>query len=153
MTKVQPGDAVHVRYTVLFEDGDHVRCLDHDMPDEFTVGEGALIDELERPLLGMQAGDIKLVRIPCERALGETTSELAVELGKEELADLGIEPFDGMELLVRRPDGETVELPVTEVSDSSVRFDSSPLFQGRDIIVVLELLESTSTGKHDDPSR
>lgn len=142
MSGVQLGDEVHVRYTVMFETNNEVRCLSHDMPARFTVGQGALFDQLERSLVGMQPGQIKLVRIPCALALGGDTDELSVELEREELDELGIEPFSNMELLVENPDGETIPLPVTEVSESGVRFNSAPLFEGRDLHVAVELLEA-----------
>lgn len=143
MSGVQLGDEVHVRYTVMFETHDQVRCLSHDMPARFTVGQGALFEQLERSLVGMQPGEIKLVRVPCTLALGSDANELSVELEREELEELGIEPFADMELLVQHPDGETIPLPVTEVSESGVRFNSAPLFEGRDLHVALELLEAT----------
>lgn len=145
MSGVQLGDEVHVRYTVMFETRGEVRCLDHDMPARFTVGRGALLDQLEWSLLGMQPGEIKLVRIPCSLALGANEDELSVELEHEELDELGIEPSAGMELLVQNPEGETIPLPLTEVSDSGVRFNSAPLFEGRDLHVALELLGATAT--------
>lgn len=158
MSGVQLGDEVHVRYTVMLETLDEVRCLDHDMPARFTVGQGALLDQLERSLLGMRPGEIKLVRIPCTLALGANEDELSVELEREELDELGIEPSAGMELLVQNPDGETIPLPLTGVSESGLRFNSAPLFEGRDLHVAVELLGSTAmdrsprTGRHPDAS-
>lgn len=147
MSGVQLGDRVHVRYTVMFETRDEVRCLSHDMPARFTVGQGALFDQLERSLVGMQPGEIKLVRIPCALALGDDVDELSVELGREELEELGIEHFGDMELLVQDSDGETIPLPVTEVSESGIRFNSAPFFEGRDLHVAIELLEATARNR------
>lgn len=153
MLGVRHGDEVHVRYTVMFETQDEVRCLDHDMPSRFTVGQGALLGLLERSLLGMQPGEIKLVRVPCTLALGDQAGDLSVELDRDELDELGIELSAGMELLVQDSEGDTIFLPLTEVSGTHVRFNSAPLFEGRDLHVALELLGATIADRAPRPGR
>ncbi|HWI40465.1 MAG TPA: FKBP-type peptidyl-prolyl cis-trans isomerase [Verrucomicrobiae bacterium] len=63
MPRAEEGDRVKVRYICRLEDGTLYDFSDRDSL-EFIIGEGDIMPELEKGVLGMKPGQQKTIRIP-----------------------------------------------------------------------------------------
>jgi len=140
MEKAKAGDTVRVHYTGKLEDGTVFDTSAQRDPLEFTIGERGVIPGFEQAVVGMAAGDRKTVQLPPERAYGGHRSELVFEVERGDLPP-DLEPEVGQQLEYREPDGESVPLTVTDVSESTVTLDANHPLAGEELTFDLELVD------------
>lgn len=144
MKMVKKGDKVKVEYIGKLEDGTVFDSSDkHGSLLEFTVGEGQLIKGFDEALLGMQAGEIKEIKLDPKNAYGEYNPDFVKELPKEYFPEnQEIEP--GMVFSIRLQDGHQVPMRIIEVSDETVTIDLNPPLTGKTLIFEIKLVEIAS---------
>ncbi|MGB2728247.1 MAG: peptidylprolyl isomerase [Halobacteriota archaeon] len=140
MAQAKHGDTVKVHYTGKLEDGTVFdTSVDRD-PLQFTIGEGQIIPGFEQAVLGMNPGESKTIRIPTDEAYGTRREEMVMMVDRNQLpADLN--PEVGQQLQSRQPDGQTIVVTVTEVSESSVTVDANHPLAGKDLTFDIQLVE------------
>ncbi len=140
------GDLVRVHYTGRLADGkvfDSSR--DGGDPLEFTVGAGEVIPGFEEGVRGMAVGESKTIEIESDDAYGPRREGLIATIERER-AKFPFEPQVGMNLLMPLPDGQQLEVVVTEVTNTHVTVDGNHPLAGQKLIFDLELVGSEPQG-------
>jgi len=134
------GDTVRVHYTGRLEDGTVFdSSVDRD-PMELTLGAGEVIPGFEQAVVGMNPGESKTFGVPAEQAFGPYREELVYEIERRMVPpDLHLEI--GQQLALRQPQGPSVWVTVTEISESSVTLDANHPLAGEDLSFDVQLVE------------
>lgn len=140
MSQVKENDTVKVHYTGKLADGQVFDTSEGKEPIEFTLGQGQLIPGFEKGLLDMKLNEKKTVNIPKEEAYGEPRAELVQEVEKSQLPE-EIKPEVGMGLVSKTPDGQEMNLVVSEVKEDTIVVDGNHPLAGKDLIFDLEVVE------------
>jgi len=140
MTQAQVGDMVKVHYTGRLADGTTFdTSLERD-PLEFTLGEGELIAGFEQAVLGMAAGESKTTTIPAAQAYGPHHAERVIDVERHHLPS-DLQPEIGQQLQMTRPDGTTLSVIITTVTETQVTLDANHPLAGQDLIFDITLVE------------
>lgn len=140
MERAKNGDTVSVHYTGKFTDGTVFDSSVQREPLQFTLGEQQVIAGFEQAIAGMATGEKKTVQIQPDEAYGPHHGELVFQVERGNLPS-EIDPEVGQRLTFQRPDGQTVPLTVTDVSESAVTLDANHPLAGRKLTFDLELID------------
>jgi len=140
MTEAKSGDTVRIHYTGTLDDGTQFDSSAGRDPLEFALGGGQVIPGFDSAVDGMQVGDSKTVTIPVEEAYGRRHEQLIQEVARDALPD-DIEPTIGMQLQSQSPEGQVMNLTVTEVSDDKITVDANHPLAGQALTFDIELVE------------
>lgn len=139
--EVENGDTISVDYVGKLEDGtvfdtsvkevaiqagiyNQMRNYE---PLTFTVGTGQMIEGFDKGVIGMKAGETKVLKISPEQAYGEYDPELSRELSREGVSFV---PEVGMQLAT----DTGLRGIVTEVGDKSFIIDFNHELAGKTLI-------------------
>jgi peptidylprolyl isomerase len=140
MAQAKPGDTVKVHYTGKLEDGTVFDTSTDSDPLQFTIGDGQIIPGFEQAVVGMNSGESKTIKVPVDEAYGPHREEMVLVVDRNQLpADLI--PEVGQQLQNRQPDGQTIVVTVTDVSESSVTVDANHPLAGKDLTFDIQLVE------------
>ena len=139
MSQVKSGDKIKVHYTGKLEDGEGFDSSREREPLEFTVGAGNVIPGFDTGVIGMAAGDQKTVTIEAEQAYGMRRDELMLEVKKDVFPD-NITPEVGQQLKMDQPDGQAVDVVVSEMKGEMVTLDANHPLAGKTLIFEIELV-------------
>jgi len=140
MAQAKNGDTVKVHYTGKLDDGTIFDPSADREPMQFTIGEGQLIPDFEQAVVGMSPGESKTVQIPSENAYGPHHEEMVMAVERKEFPD-DLEPKVDQMLQVRRQDGHTFAVKVTDVSETKVTLDANHPLAGQDLTFDIQLSE------------
>mgnify|MGYP001814456507 FL=1 len=140
MTTAKSGDTVRIHYTGTLHDGTEFDSSSGRDPLEFALGGGQVIPGFDSAVDGMSVGENKTVTIPPEDAYGERHDQLVQEVPKNALPD-EIDPEVGMHLQSRSPEGQVLNLVVTDVADESITVDGNHPLAGQALTFDIELVE------------
>jgi peptidylprolyl isomerase len=139
MTTAKKGDTVHLHYTCTLADGTQFDSSAGREPLAFTVGSGQIIKGLDAAIPGMAVGDKKVVEIPSDLAYGARNPVAQQTVLREHLpAEIPLEV--GMVLQMNLPDGQTMAVTVTDMSDDEVTLDANHRLAGKDLTFAIELV-------------
>lgn len=134
------GDIVKVHYKGTLEDGSIFDTSRDHEPLEFILGSGSMIAGFDRAVNGMQVGEIKTVTIPTDEAYGSHRDDLVLIIERNRLPE-GLEPSIGQQLEMTQPDGRTVIVVVTNISEDTITVDANHRLAGKDLTFEIELVE------------
>ena len=140
MTQAKSGDTVRIHYTGTLEDGTQFDSSDGRDPLEFALGGGQVIPGFDTAVDGMAVGENKSVTIQPEEAYGERHDQLEQQVPRTSLPE-DMEPAVGMQLQSKSPDGQVMNLVVTEVEDDSISVDANHPLAGQALTFAIELVE------------
>jgi peptidylprolyl isomerase len=140
MAQAQHGDMVKVHYTGRLANGTTFDTSMQREPLEFTLGEGQLIPGFEEAVLGMTPGESKTATIPADQAYGPYHSERIMEVERHHLPP-DLHPELGQRLQLTRPDGTSLTVMVTAVTEEQVTLDANHPLAGKDLIFDIRLVE------------
>ena len=140
MGKAKVGDTVKVHYTGKLEDGAEFDSSSGREPLEFTIGNQQVIEGFENGVVGMEINETKVITIPADQAYGPYHKELALEVPIEQFPS-NITPEVGLQLQLTQPDGQPVNVMITEVTDATVTLDANHPLAGRDLTFDIQLVE------------
>jgi peptidylprolyl isomerase len=140
MTQAKAGDTVRIHYTGTLDDGTEFDSSSGRDPLEFALGGGQVIPGFDSAVDGMTVGESKSVTIPPEQAYGERHEQLVQQVPKSALPQ-EIDPAVGMQLQSQSPEGQVMNLVVTEVSDDSITVDANHPLAGQALTFAIELVE------------
>lgn len=136
---VENGDVVKVHYTGKLENGHVFDSSDGREPLEFTIGGGMVIEGFENGLIGMRQGEKKSVSIPPELGYGFRDENYVISTSRSNLpAD--INPEIGLGLTLFSPDGEPINVTITNFDDENLTLDANPPLAGKTLIFDLHLI-------------
>src|SRR4030095_10124133 len=110
-------------------------------PLRFTIGGGQLIPGFEEAVVGMEPGDSKTAELPVEKAFGAYLAARAGEVSKNKFARWDPQPLVGERVPILQPDGSSIDVIVTEVTESKVTVHFNHPFAGQDLTIDIKLLE------------
>jgi len=140
MSQAKSGDSVKIHYTGTLEDGTEFDSSSGREPLEFSLGSGQVIPGFDNAVDGMAVGDSKTVTIPAGEAYGERHEQLIQQVPKTSLPD-DMKPEVGMQLQSQSPDGQVMNLLVTEVEDETITVDANHPLAGQALTFAIELVE------------
>jgi peptidylprolyl isomerase len=140
MTQVKAGDTVRIHYTGTLDDGTQFDSSAGRDPLEFAVGSGQVIPGFDKAVDGMAVGESKSVKIDPEDAYGERHEQLVQEVPKSSLPE-DIDPEVGMRLQASTPNGQVMQLVVTEVREEAITVDGNHPLAGKALNFDIELVE------------
>ena len=121
------------------EDGEVFDSSREREPLEFTVGAGNVIPGFDTGVIGMAAGDQKTVTIEAEQAYGKRRDELVMEVKKDVFPE-NITPEVGQQLQMDQPDGQAVNVVVSEMKEEMVTLDANHPLAGKTLIFEIEVV-------------
>ena len=140
MAQAKPGDTVKIHYTGRLEDGTVFDSSADREPLEFTLDGGQVIPGFEQAVVGMTPGESKTEKIPMDQAYGPHRPEMVLEVSRQQMPP-ELQPEVGQQLPVQQPDGQTIPVFVTEVTESTVTLDANHPLAGEDLTFDIELVE------------
>ncbi len=129
-----------VHYTGTLADGTVFDTSEGRGPSQFTVGAGEMISGFDRAVLGMRVGESKTVTIPADQAYGAYREDLLADLDREQFGNTSV-PEVGQEITISTPYGQTMTVPVINVTDSAVTVDVNHPLAGKDLTFAITLVE------------
>jgi FKBP-type peptidyl-prolyl cis-trans isomerase 2 len=140
MAQAKHGDTVKVHYTGKLEDGTVFDTSINRDPLQFTIGEGQIIPGFEQAVVGMNPGESKTTKVPADKAYGSHHKEEVLVVDRNQFP-VDLKPEIGQKLQIRRTDGQTIVVTVTDVSESSVTLDANHPLAGKDLTFDIQLIE------------
>jgi len=140
MGHAKSGDTVKVHYTGKLEDGKVFDSSENREPLEFVIGEGNVIPGFEKGIAGMALGESKTITIPPEEAYGTRHEEFVVNVERNEFPE-NITPAIGLQLQMTQPNGESINVIITDLTEDTVTLDANHLLAGHTLIFDVELVE------------
>ncbi|NYT01852.1 MAG: peptidylprolyl isomerase [Methanosarcinales archaeon] len=140
MEQAKNGDVVKVHYTGKFEDGLVFDTSEGREPLQFKIGENTIIPGFEQSIVGMNAGEVKTVKLASEDAYGPHREELVMKVPQEKVPP-EMNPKMGDMLQVQLSSGQVSYALVTSVSEEGIVLDVNHPLAGRDLVFDIKLLE------------
>ncbi len=142
MSQAKIGDTVSVHYTGRLVDGSIFDSSAGEDPLIFTLGDSDIIEGFEEGVLGMSVGEKKTITVAPEKAYGEPSDDMWIEVPLSEMPDdLELNIGDELEL-TNEEDGEEepMIMVVSKLSDDTVTLDGNPPLAGETLTFDLELV-------------
>jgi peptidylprolyl isomerase len=139
MATAKKGDTVHVHYTGRLDDGTVFDSSSGREPLQFTLGEGQVIPGFEQAVDGMAVGEKTEARIPPEKAYGDRSDQLVLNVGRDRFPD-DVTPKVGQRFTMTTQDGQQVPVTVTDAEAESITIDANHPLAGKPLHFDLELV-------------
>lgn len=139
MSNASAGQTVHIHYTGRFTNGDVFDSSADRDPLAFELGAGHVIPGMDKAVTGMAVGDKQTVQIEPEEGYGDRDERLIQEVPKDTLQG-DVEPAVGMQLQSQAPDGQVMQLVITEVADETFTVDANHPLAGQVLEFDIELV-------------
>jgi len=140
MSAAKSGDTVRIHYTGTLDDGTEFDSSSGRDPLEFSLGGGQVIPGFDAAVTGMSVGENKSVTITPENAYGERHDQLVQQVSRDALPE-DMEPAVGMQLQSQSPDGQVMNLVITEVVEDAITVDANHPLAGFALTFAIELVE------------
>ena len=140
MAQAKHGDTVKVHYTGKLSDGTIFDSSDGREPLEFTLGQRQVIPGFEQAVIGMDLGQSRTAEIEAAQAYGPRDERLVTQINRQQIPD-DVKVSVNDRLQVRRSDGRTLVVTVTEVSETSLTLDGNHPLAGKDLTFDIELVD------------
>lgn len=140
MSQAKSGDTVKIHYTGTLADGTEFDSSAGREPLAFSLGGGEVIAGFDSAVDGMSVGDSKTVTIPPGEAYGERHDQLVQEVPVTALPE-EMKPEVGTQLQSQNPDGQMMNLVITEVGVENITVDANHPLAGQALTFAIELVE------------
>jgi peptidylprolyl isomerase len=140
MNQAKQGDIVKVHYTGKLSNGEVFDSSTGKKPLTFKLGDGNLISGFENAVLGMAVGQSRSVTIPADEGYGSHNEQLVAQVERNNFPEK-IEVKVGQALQIKKPNGEVVNVTITDVSGEQVTLDANHPLAGKDLNFEIELVE------------
>ena len=140
MKSAEMGSSVKIRYSISLEDGSAVGQENTKTPLSFKIGSGKVFRKLEEGVVGMQAQEMRRVKISADEGYGSYNKELVIRVERKMFPE-DVKLIPGRTVQYQNRDGERVNLVVNEVNEKTVTVDANHPLAGLDLIYEVEMLE------------
>lgn len=137
---VAPGDQIRVSYVGRFENGSIFDSSEGHEPLEFTVGSEQVISGFDQAVVGLKPGESCKVTVAPEDGYGAHIPEMVAEVERHLIPDHE-QLILGSMLDVSLEDGQSLEVQVVELSETSVVLDGNHPLSGKELHFEIEVLE------------
>jgi peptidylprolyl isomerase len=137
---VQVGDRVRIAYTGCFEDGAEFDSSRGNEPLVFTVGAGEVISGFDKGIVGMAQGERRSIVVAPEDGYGPHLPDMVAEVERKMIPDddrLVVGNF----LEVSTEDGNTFEVQIMKLTDTTAVLDGNHPLAGKDLHFEIDLLD------------
>lgn len=138
MTQAKYGDIVKVRFTGKLEDGKVFASSEGELPLEFKIGSGKLLEGFEEAVIGMCPGEKKIVKVSAEKGYGQHNDKLVINVEKDNFFE-NLTPEIGQVLEINGCEG--IPITVTAINDATVTLDANHPLVGKNLVFEIDLLE------------
>ena len=107
-------------------------------PVTFLVGAGEIIPGLEKRMLGMVAGEKRVVEVPFQEAYGPRNPDLVQKAPREYFQNIPLQK--GLHLQAQTPEGNVISMVVIDFDDDTVTVDMNHPLAGKDLLFDVEIL-------------
>ncbi len=142
--KIKSNSTVTLAYTLYFDDfdGDVFEIVTEEEPLEFMLGKGEMLEEFEKNILGLEAGEEFRFMIKMEDAYGEEDEEAIVEMPLSMFEDVPREDLEpGNIIPLDDEEGNEFEALVLELNDDNIVLDFNHPLAGEDLYLTGKILE------------
>jgi len=134
------GDTVSVYYTGTLDDGTIFDTNENGTPLAFSLGKGTVIPGFEEAITGMGVNDIKIVKIPPEKAYGTYNSSLVHVLNRSALP-INMTPVAGQYYSIKRTTDNAVSvIKIINVTPTTITWDENHELAGKNLTFTLRLV-------------
>ncbi|RJX70433.1 FKBP-type peptidyl-prolyl cis-trans isomerase [Vibrio sinensis] len=140
MTTITQDSAVTLHFTIKLSDGS-VADSTHNMgkPAKLIVGDGSLSENFEQCLLGLKAGDNKVIELKAEDAFGMPNPDHIHYMDRAKfVGDAEVEV--GTVMAFSGPDGMEIPGIISDIAGDSVTVDFNHPLAGQDVTFDVEIL-------------
>lgn len=137
---VATGDQIRVNYVGRFENGLTFDTSEGREPLEFTVGAEQVIPGFDKAVVGLKPGDCCKVVIAPEEGYGAHVPEMIAEVERHLIPD-NEKLVPGSMLEVCLENGQSLEVQVVELSETTVVLDGNHPLAGKSLHFEIEMLE------------
>ena len=134
------GDTVSVHYTGTLNDGSQFDSSVGKDPLVFVLGAGNMISGFENAVRGMKVGESKTVTLSPDEAYGQHREDLLIKFDRDELPE-GLDPQVGQPLMLTQPNGQNIQKPIVEVTDTYIVIDANHDLAGKALTFEIELVK------------
>ena len=138
--KVEWGTLVRLEFDAFLDSGEEFDCSELNGPLRIRIGEWKKLPGLGEKLVGLQAGDERLIRLTPGEAFGDWDPGAVVTMQESRLVgDVRVE--EGMTLRLRTRDGPAGTCRVVCVSDGRVALDFNHPLAGEPVTLFVRVRE------------
>jgi peptidylprolyl isomerase len=127
---VEHGNYVQIQYTGTYDNGEIFDTNVGFEPLEFLVGSAAIINGLDKGVLGMKENEIKDITVMPEEGYGEHSEEFVITVPKQDM-NADFEPEIGMMLSIQMENENVVPARIAEIRGSDVILDLNHPLAGK----------------------
>ena len=139
-TVVEKGDTVLIDFTLRLENGTVVgTTLDSD-PVEIVVGQGDIIQGIEKAIVGMKEGGQQTLFIESEDAFGPYQDNLIQEIDKSCIPNV-TRLTAGQVIELDSDSDDPIQATVLEINHNTIKVDANHQLAGKNVIVDLRIIE------------
>ena len=140
MKKAQQNDTVKVHYKGTLNSGETFDSSYDKEPLEFKIGEGKLIEDFEKAVVGLGVDETTNIKIESDNAYGPVRNDLVFDYPKQNLPD-NINPAEGMQLVYKDQDDRENVVKIVEVGNENIKLDANHPLAGEDLNFEIKLVE------------
>ena len=146
MAQAKQGDTVRVHYTgrltsgEVFDSSEASDDSSESTPLEFTIGSQQVIPGFEEGVVGMAPGETKTITIPVDQAYGPHNPDMVAVVPRDQVPP-HIEVALGNQLELTQEEGNSFNVVITDVTDTTITLDANHPLAGRELIFDLKLVE------------
>ncbi len=140
MRPAQHGDTVTIHYTGSLTNGSVFDSSVGDKPFSFILGKEPVIPGFEKSVTGMSMGEKKTVVIPAGDAYGPHMAEMMVTIERSTFPQ-EITPEVGLQLEMQNPEGTTIPVCISALTDTTITLDANHPLAGEDLKFEIELID------------
>jgi FKBP-type peptidyl-prolyl cis-trans isomerase SlyD len=147
---IEEGSTVRIEYTLKDAAGAVLDSTKEREPLRYTQGRQQILPGLEKQLKGLHAGQEKKVTLTPDEAYGALDPAALTEVPKTMLPEGTL--VVGTRLLARNPAGQSRQVTVKEIKDSSVVLDLNHPLAGKTLVFELKVVDVVPPGAAPAPA-
>jgi peptidylprolyl isomerase len=140
MRQAKQADTVFVHFTGKTKNGRIFTSTAGLAPLEFVIGEGKALKGLERGVIGMQAGERRIIEVPPEDGFGRHHTDLVATI-RRELLPRSETLRVGQRVQVKKNAEQPVEMEITALDGDHVTVDANHPLAGETLVLEVQLVE------------
>lgn len=131
ITTIAAGSLVTLHYRITLDNGQPLISTFDSTPATLQLGNGELLPNLEKLLLGLPAGSTRVFELDAEHAFGAWRAELVERVQRRHIPEANVEPMSIMEFTA--PDGSHYAGLVRDIDEHSALIDFNHPLAGKRI--------------------